>query len=237
MALSALMMIKLCKRLKAGDRIAAMGYPDMIATQEQVDEQLDIFKADKSKLAYRVDSETICKRHSRPIRQIPDAHSFFSLLGAELDVFDIVDERGCEILCDLNYPLAPEHIGQYDFVLDVGTLEHCFNVGQAAMNMTALLKVGGTIFHQNPFNAGNHGFYSFNPTWYADFYGQGNFNLIDCRITNEERFFKAPMTERFRFIEGVECGIFAIAMRTSDAALGWPMQSKYMKMAQKVANG
>lgn len=231
MALSALMMIKACGVLKSGARIAAMGYPDMLAMPDQIAEMMDKYGADKSKLDYRSDSEKICKRHGKKMRPIADAHSFFSLLGAKLDVFDIVTERGCEILLDLNYPAPQEHLGQYDLVLDVGTLEHCFNVGQAAINMASLLKVGGTIFHQNPFNVGNHGFYGFNPTWYSDFYGQAGYKLIECRLTTENKIYSAPMEDRFKFAEGVEAGLFAMARRETDAVLGFPMQAKYRKMA------
>lgn len=231
MALSALMMIKACGYLREGAKIAAMGYPDMLATQAQVDQELAKRSADASQLTYREDSAAICKRHGKALRQIPDAHSFFSLMGAELHVFDIVRERGCEIICDLNYPLAPEHLGQYDLVLDVGTLEHCFNVGQAAINMAMLLKVGGVILHQNPFNVGNHGFYGFNPTWYSDFYGQAGYKLLHCRLTTEDKIYSTPLEDRFKFADGVECGLFAMAQKLQDLAPGFPMQAKYRKMA------
>ncbi len=227
------MLKELCPRLKPGARIASMGYPDMIAPPPAIEKMLGAQYFD---LQYRGDSDAICGRHAiDPPRKIPDAMSFFGLLGAELDVFDIVQERGDEIICDLNYPIdnfnaQREYLEEYDFVLDVGTLEHCFNISQAAFNMVNLLKKGGIIFHENPFNWGNHGFYGLNPTWYADFYGQAGLRLITCIIrTKEGRLVSVSPTERYSFL-GEEANLFAIAERTEILPLTFPMQTKYRKM-------
>lgn len=234
MAITPLMTIKVVRELKKrpGARIASMGYPDIIASEKTIAEMTEgILKP----LAYRVDSDAICMRHRiEPPRRIPDAESFFGLFGATLDVFDIVQERGAEILCDLNYWLDPKYERQYDIVLDVGTMEHCFNIAQAAMNMAGLVKQGGVIFHENPFNWGNHGFYGLNPTWYGDFYGQPGWELRDCRLL-ERNGKHAPMegnARKYRFIwSGGEANCYAMAERTALLPLSFPSQSKYRKAA------
>ena len=228
MALTALTTSKLFPMIRPGHRVAAMGYPDMIAPPAMF-AGLDI--------TYREDSEAICKRHGLPRREIPDARSVFKAMGAELDVFDIVQERGDEILCDLNevgFGISYTRGGTsqcYDFVLDVGTLEHCFNIGQAAMNMAGLLVPDGVIFHGNPHNSGNHGFYGIQPTWYADFYGQDGFKLLYCvlqrRGTDEE--LEPPLTGRFSLGEP-EVNIFTAARRTAILPINWPTQTKYKKL-------
>jgi hypothetical protein len=231
MALNPLMTLKVAKLLKPGDRIASMGYPDIVASEKLI---VGLTEG-KRPVVYREDSEAICKRHGiKPRRPIPDAADFFALFGAKLDVFDIVQERGGEILCDLNDPLDRSHHAQYDFVLDVGTLEHCFNIAQAALNMGSLLKAGGTIFHENPFNWGNHGFYGLNPTWYGDFYGQPGFELRDCRMLARDgstAVVEGPA--RFgRFIWGTgEANCYAMAQRTEVLPIAWPTQTKYKRAA------
>lgn len=210
-----------------GGRIASMGYPDIVAPPELIAKVL----GDRlENLKYREDSEAICKWHGiKPVRPIPDAKSFFSLLGADLEVFDIVQTRGDEIMRDLNYPI--DERDEYDFVLDVGTIEHCFNIGQAALNMAGLLKPSGLIFHGNPFNSGNHGFYGLNPTWYADFYGQPGFELMHCHLEargSTEQYTPA-LTGRFSCPYG-EVNIFAIARRIDVRPIRFPVQHKYAKM-------
>lgn len=234
MAINPLMTFKLVKALKTkpGARIAAMGYPDIIAPEKLIGE---LTKGILTPLTYRIDSDVICRRHGLAnSRRIPDAEAFFGLFGASMDVFDIVQERGGEILCDLNEPIDEKHVGQYDFVLDVGTLEHCFNIGAAARNMASLLKAGGVIFHENPFNWGNHGFYGLNPTWYGDFYGQPGFALQDCRfLMRDGKHSPFEGDERFgRFIwQHGEANCYAMAQRTEILPIGWPTQTKYKRAA------
>jgi len=224
LALSVSQTIALKSILKPGMRVASMGYPDLIAPIE-----------DMLGLKYRDDSEAICARHGLKLRRIPDAESYFSLMGCTLDVYDIVQERGSEILCDLNYAWGRN--GQfdpqmdYDIVLDVGTVEHCFNIGQAMFNMAGLVKVGGYIIHENPFLMGNHGFYGINPTFFVDFYEQNGFKVIECKLTNKNGdSLEVPHTKRFRFGGDDEVNVFCLAQRMKVQSFIYPTQSKYKKL-------
>jgi hypothetical protein len=226
-ALTALITSMLAPRLKQqGARVASMGYPDMVAPPELLEELMGVRYG---ALKYRDDSERICRWHGLKSRPIPDAHSFFGLMGASLDVYDIVETRGGEILCDLNEPMA--HTVPYDFVLDVGTIEHCFNIGQAAKNMAGLLGKDGVIFHSNPHNSGNHGFYGLQPTWFADFYGQDGFKLLFCKLMQKgsEEPVDVPLTGRFS-CGAPEVNIFAAAQRVEVKPMKWPTQTKYQQI-------
>ena len=220
MALSVSQTAALGGILKPGMRIASMGYPDLIAPIPDI-----------PGLTYRDDSEAICKRHGLSPRQIPDAGSYFGLMGCKLDVYDIVRERGCEIICDLNNRLDPVlKAFNYDIVLDVGSVEHCFNIGQAMMNMAGMVKMGGYILHENPFNMPNHGFYNLNPTFFSDFYNANGFELLECKlVTKDGCSADVPLTKRFKYGEG-ECNVFAMARRTSIQSFVFPVQSKYAKL-------
>lgn len=220
MALSKVMMFQVCDKIKPGDRIASFGYPDIIGDHKMI--------LGNNEPKYRHDSAQICNRHGLDHRQIADADSFFGILGAKLDVFDIIKERGCEILIDLNEKITG--YGNYDLVLDVGTMEHCFNVGQAAKNMAGMVKVGGIIAHENPFNWGNHGFYGFNPTWYADFYEQNGFKILKCFfVLKDGTMQEVDMTKRFKFTK-IEANVFAMAEKIKEVSFGWPTQTKYKKL-------
>jgi hypothetical protein len=223
MALSLLQTEAVKRLLKPGMKVASMGYPDIIAPPERLG-LTETF----GPLEFRKDSEVICKRHGLKLRQIPDAHSFFALWGAQLDVYDVVNERGCEIYCDLNIPLFTENI--YDLVLDVGTAEHCFNIGQALINMAKMVKVGGWIIHENPANWGNHGFYNLNPTLFADFYEQNGFQVIEMKlVTREGRYGVPHPVKRFKFPND-EVNIFCIAQRIREQVLTYPIQTKYKNL-------
>ena len=218
----------LCKLLKPGTRLASMGYPDMIARPKEVEV---ILGSKIYGLKYRDDSDEIARWHTGEERKIPDAKSFFSLLDVELDVYDVVSHRGGEIIRDLNHPFPKSDLAKYDFVVDVGTLEHCFNIGQAASNMAGLLKKGGVILHENPFNWANHGFYNLNPTWYFDFYSQPGFRVMDVIMVTHDgkQVENVAKTARFTCV-GIEANMFACATRTEVMPITWPVQSKYRGM-------
>lgn len=214
----------LVARLKEGQAIASMGYPDILYPPEKLKALLN-----GRSVTYREDSERICKRHGVPKHEVPDSESFFEAFGVSLDVYDIVQERGCEVLCDLNHPIPAEACGQYDYVLDVGTLEHCFNIAQALVNMACLVKVGGLIYHENPFSWGNHGFYNLNPTLFHDFYTDNGFVVETCILLSKDgRQVEAPRTKRFIY-EGPEANIHTIVRRVEEKEVSFPTQSKYRK--------
>jgi len=223
-ALNPLALEKLLGKLKDGDAIASMGYPDILYPPDRL---RDLIGDKVLRLRYREDSEAICRRHGLALRDVPDAESLFELYGATLDVFDVVSERGCEVVVDLNHPIPANALGQFDYVLDVGTLEHCFNVAQALVNMAALLRVGGVIIHENPFNWGNHGFWNLNPTLYHDFYSDNGFEVMEIAlITRDGRVLQVPQTGRFQFLES-EANCFVIAGRVEELDFKFPTQTKY----------
>ena len=209
--------------------IASMGYPDIIAPTLILDK---LVKEWRWSLA-RTDSLEICKRHGLAPRDIPDAAAFFDLMRAKLDVYDIIQERGGEILCDLNKPLGWSTLKPhkaYDIVIDVGTLEHCFNIAQAIFNMASMVKVGGVIIHENPYNWGNHGFYNINPTFFNDFYLANGFEIRKCYIVDRAgNSAEVPMGKRFIFMEG-EVNIFTVAERISQQSFVYPTQAKYANL-------
>lgn len=226
MALSLSQTNALVRLLKPRMKIASFGYPDIIAPVTSMD-----FKIDWNELKIREDSEVICKRHGIQKKGIPDAHSFFGLLGCTLDVFDVTNERGCEIYRDLNLlGQEPFKSPSYDIVLDVGTAEHCFQIGQALINMAEMVKAGGWIIHENPANWGNHGFYNLNPTLFADFYDQNGFRVDELKLVSRDGRYVIPHpVHRFRY-PNEEVNIFCIAQRIQEQILVYPIQTKYKSL-------
>jgi SAM-dependent methyltransferase len=227
MALTETLLDLVLDGVEEGDAVVSLGYPDIVYPPDKLREIL----GDKIlALKYREDSEAICKRHGISKRDIPDAESLFECLGATLDVFDIVQERGCEIVVDLNHPIPANACGQFDFVLDVGTLEHCFNVPQALINMAALAKVGGYVLHENPFNWGNHGFWNLNPTLFHDFYTDNGFEAVSCWLKprGSTETFTAPWTKRFQWGKG-EANLITVVKRVEEKEFTFPCQTKYRR--------
>mgnify|MGYP001267115785 CR=1 FL=1 len=80
------------------------------------------------------------------------------------------------IIHNMNNPINSDaNKEEFDTVLDLGTLEHVFNVKQSILNAIYLLKIGGRILHVLPCNNfGGHGFYQFSPEFFFSLYNKEN---------------------------------------------------------------
>lgn len=107
-----------------------------------------------------------------------DSYDLFKLLGfSEVLALDMLDYEGADIIFDLASVCVPEELRErFDYIYDGGTLEHIFNFPQAINNVSRLLKTGGVIIHVLPCNNWiDHGFYSFSPTVFIDYYHENKF--------------------------------------------------------------
>lgn len=120
--------------------------------------------------------------------------------GAEaVHSFDNSGFEGATFVHDFNRPFGPGHeswIGQYDTVMDGGTLEHIFDVPQALRNIAALCRPGGQILHVLPANNFNgHGFWQFSPelfhTLYTEANGYAETSILIAKL-RDHRFWYEP---------------------------------------------
>jgi hypothetical protein len=233
MALPAIMLDYVCRAAAelGGGAACSAGYPDLLVTAEQLQSLLG---SRASKVSTRLDSQAILQWHGMAdsFPGVYDARETFAQLGLALDVIDIAASRGDEHIVDLNYPLPATFGRRYDLVLDTGTCEHCFHIGQAAMNLASLVKTGGFIIQAMPLNAFNHGFYNVNPTWFHDFYPLNGFEiqlLIGISdIVLKPNFFELPEFEGFKSVPPKSVAVL-VARRMEDCQPAVPTQRKYVK--------
>lgn len=91
--------------------------------------------------------------------------NLFKALGyPRIEAIDFSDIEDAEYIHDLNKPVPPELREKFDIVIDGGTTEHVFHIGQALDNCHAMLKPGGVMMS---FVAGTgwfgHGFFQTGP--------------------------------------------------------------------------
>lgn len=195
------------------EKVLCLGYPDIVATQEQVKK---IFNVDVEK------TTDFGRWHGKDF-PLPDTEELFGKLGISAKYIDVSPSRGVEEVCDLNFPTD---LGEFDLVIDGGTIEHCFHIGQALMNAANAVKFGGTIMHTTPMSMINHGFYNACPTLFNDFYLQNGWQ-VELLIGSDSSgtFYDLFPVKRFQCMP--ELSIFCIAIRTSEGQVKIPIQSKY----------
>jgi SAM-dependent methyltransferase len=195
--------------------VLSLGYPDLTVSAEQI---RDIF-------GYTPARFTTGNRWIK--YPVPDSEELFQKLGSKLTVVDYIAERGCEIVANLN---EPHDFGKFDLVIDPGTLEHCFNFGQAMMNAANAVKPGGRIFHISPMTMINHGFFNLCPTLFHDFYNQNGWTVESFAVV---ALADPVVTITDRFTVAQEHLIRVVAQRKTGAALHFPIQSKYLQKHEK----
>jgi SAM-dependent methyltransferase len=174
-----------------------------------------------------------------------NAQTVLSLMGAkEIVVTDASDYEGAELLLNLNDPIPDNLTEQFDVILDIGTLEHLFDVPTALANLVKMLKTGGDLVLILPAsNSIDHGFYTFSPSLLFDYFRANGFDGFDCYLmAGPVSFFIPRRVKVYKYQEGsaeyllathhggVEMAFFA-TKRESRAVMQKPIQSRYVKSA------
>lgn len=162
------------------------------------------------------------------------------LRASSVDSFDASDYENANKIADLSRPIPKEWHGQYDTVLDFGTLEHIFHFPQAIENCFLLLKPGGKIVSLNGANNYcGHGFYQFSPELWFSLFAANNYRDVEIYLVParpDPLWFKVSdprdLGERVEVINAEQLYVLAIASKPSDAPapMKHPQQSDYANL-------
>ncbi|WP_052045515.1 methyltransferase domain-containing protein [Prochlorococcus marinus] len=110
--------------------------------------------------------------------------ALLTIMGADnVEAMDISDYEGADIIHNLNNPISKSLFEQYDAIIDSGTLEHIFDTPTALKNICDMLKPDGSLFLAYPCsNSIDHGFYSFSPTLFFDFFEANGFTNLSAYL-------------------------------------------------------
>jgi SAM-dependent methyltransferase len=210
-----------------------LAYPDLLVPKAALAE---IVGAELlSRVPTRGDAEAIWAYHGLQGVGDPlfDSLALLRELGVEPTVIDVAKLRGDERIVDLNHPLPEDLARRFDLVVDTGTCEHCFNVGQAFANACEALAAGGILVHAAPLTRINHGFWNFNPTIYPDFFEDNGFRmhvLTGVEGTLRQGFRSFPLDPFSPAPLPRDSVIYVVAERIEVRPLRWPVQRKYRGM-------
>jgi SAM-dependent methyltransferase len=117
-------------------------------------------------------------------KYLEDRHAsdVVSLKALGFDTVTSVDNsefEGCDRVLDLNLPIPEDMRGQYQYVIDAGTMEHIFNFRATLRNIHRLLARGGVFVYDAPYWwEPYHGFYNFSPEVFSRYFSVNNWELI-----------------------------------------------------------
>jgi hypothetical protein len=203
------------KRCLPAKSVLSLSYPDIISKVSEVNELFGI----------EVEKTTSFNQWHGKKYPLPDTEEVFEKIGCKLRCVDIVASRGCEEIVDLNYPVD---LGQHDIVIDGGTSEHVFMIGQSLMNAANAVRPGGKIIQGLPVTWGNHGFYNVCPTVLWDFYTQNGWDIeLFCGLDIAQETFLIRSTDRQDLPPHIN--VLVVAKRVTSSPMKIPAQTKYLK--------
>lgn len=156
------------------------------------------------------------------------------LFGSKTVVsIDLGGDEGA-IKADLNEPHAICNLS-YDLVVNHGTAEHVFNVGQVFRTMHDNCRHGGYMIHEAPFTGWvDHGFYSLQPTLFYDVAAANGYELLFMALEVIDKKGIIVLHSRERIAEIVRLGgppanscLFVVLQKTRDEPFAIPMQGIY----------
>lgn len=131
--------------------------------------------------------------------------SYFRLMGfSDHKVLDVTDYEDADYICDLNGKIPEGLIDRFDTIIDAGTLEHVFDLPRTLKNIFSMLRIGGRIIHiGSPASNGiDHGFYSFSPTLFHDYYTANKLEINGLYLIRAFSRRKQMVWDLFRYDPG-----------------------------------
>jgi hypothetical protein len=117
-----------------------------------------------------------------------DLRHFQKILNlARVETIDIAGNPSIKL--DLQGEVPPELVGQFDLVIDAGTLFWCFDIAAVLRNCLAMLKDRGGVIHVCALTGHfGRGYYNIHPKMFRDFYKQNGFEIVATEIRVHKQF-------------------------------------------------
>ena len=160
-----------------------------------------------------------------------NAQYLFSLFGSD-QVFssDSSKYENSDLVIDLNNRVNNKLINKFDNIVDIGALEHVFDTCSALENYIRMLKKGGYLLIAVPCsNMIDHGFYTFSPTLFYDYFTCNNFKVLSSYLRESSPFIYEYRSKIYSYKKlGLEIPFI------SDRAVEFIILAKKIKNIKKV---
>jgi len=160
-----------------------------------------------------------------------NAQYLFSLLGSnQVLSSDSSKYENPDLIIDLNKKINKKLSNQFDNIIDIGTLEHVFDTHSALENYIKMLKKGGHLLIAVPCsNMIDHGFYSFSPTLFYDYFSCNHFKILGSYLRESSPFMYEYKSKIYEYKElGLEIPFI------SDRAVEFIVLAKKIKNVRKI---
>lgn len=160
------------------------------------------------------------------------------LAGNALSELDISDYQGADLIQNLSEKLNEDYKGEFDIVLDAGTIEHVSDMKMFLINIFDLLKEDGHfIFGTVTNNWIDHGFFQFSPTFFIDFCESNDLELKEINVNINGKLYditsKPFLMKSILYNQSGKVSVCGIIQKSHGRNLSFDfIQSKYKRLHQ-----
>lgn len=134
---------------------------------------------------------------------------------------------------DLNFPVRGKV--SFNTIINHGTAEHIFNIGQVFRTMHELCVVGGLMIHESPFTGWiDHGFWTIQPTAYYDLANTNHYDVRYMAVTHIAKGSVIEITSREQLLRLAESDdipnnacLFVALRKEVECDFRYPIQGYY----------
>ena len=146
-----------------------------------------------------------------PQEKYINANTFFYLLGSDKTVsLDYSKYENSEMIFDLNKRIPKKYENKFNTIIDIGTSEHIFNIPQVLENVFIALRTNGHYIFSLPVsNSIDHGFFSFSPGFFYDYFSINNFKILDSYLIERSPYFYESSFNIFKYKPGPEMSMIS----------------------------
>ena len=128
-----------------------------------------------------IDQRTVQAGLARDHNYVTDETLFNSFCGGvSLDVMDVTDYEGANIVHDLCKPIPEKLKGRFDVIFNGSVLDNIFDPAQAMRNISQLLTPSGRVVHVEMASNLAFEYLMYSPDWFLDYYVVNGY--ADCRV-------------------------------------------------------
>ena len=166
-------------RLWSG-RLLTLGRQTVLADAHQLQALLSRYGIAWDAACARYDRQTVQSRQEGGRDYVSDATLFSAFGSTRLDVLDVTDYEGANIIHNLCEPLPENLPGRFDLVFNGSVLDNIFDPAAALRNITRLLSPTGRVIHIEMASNLAFEYLIYSSDWFLDYYVVNDF--ADCRV-------------------------------------------------------
>lgn len=160
-------------------KILTLGRQTILCSPKNLNRKLKDFNLKWNPSQAEIDTSTTFSNNSK--NDFVSDRSFFESFGVKnIDVLDVTNYEGANIIHDMSMPVPEKYKNKWDFIFNGSILDNMFDPAQAMRNISEMLSESGRVLHIEMASNLAFEYLMFSVDWFFDYYIVNNYK--DCMV-------------------------------------------------------